>query len=195
MSEADGRGGVMRQAVQAAAGALAAERAAAEPVQLSMLPLPIGNPRAKHLRHQVDRRREAGRPPGATNIDTRMLREWLLKRGVHPLQQLFVWAQHTPQSLAAELGCSQVEAFSQLRQLWADLTPYLAPRLAPVDDQGRAVVPWLNFTVGGRTLTLEGGVAPWTLRERARLEVLENQPVNDVSRPASHGEPSHDPPK
>lgn len=195
MSVGDGRSGVMRAAVAAAAGDLAQQRAAAAPEQLTMLPVPIGNPRAKHLRRDVDRKREAGRPPGATNISTRELREWLLRRGIHPLQQLFLWAQHTPQSLAAELGCSQLEAYNQLRQSWADLLPYLAPKMAPVDPLGNVVTPFVQFNVGGHQVIAQGQQTPWEWREQRVKFTQQNQMVVDAVPAVSHAAVSHEEPK
>lgn len=193
MGTADGARGVIGAAVAAAAGDLGARKAAAAGEQLALLPVPMGNPRAKHLRHDVERRNQAGRPPGAVNKSTAQLREWLLARGVHPLQRMMEWMLHTPQSLAAELGCTQLEAFDRLRQLWADAAPFFAPRLQPTDDQGNAV-PFFQMVMGGNQVAIGSGasVPPWIYAGGpAPLAIEQNQALSEPAEAVSHGDVSH----
>lgn len=182
-----GRSGVIGQAVAGAAAELAADRRAADGEQLGLLPLPIGNPRAKHLRRDVERKNQAGRPPGAVNKSTAELRAWLLARGIHPLHQMFRWMQHTPQSLAAELGCTQLEAFDRLRLLWSDAAPYFAARFAPVDGQGNAVAPTFLMQIGGGRAPGAADLPPWM----DAPQTIENTAVSEPAPLVSHANVSH----
>ena len=74
------------------------------------------------------------------------LREYLLKRGVNPIALMMQWGLHSPTTLAAELGCSRLEAFRELRAVWAELGPYFASKLVAVDDQGK---PAQNVMIRG----------------------------------------------
>lgn len=158
-----GKRAVMREAIKAAGGAVIEQRAAERGEQLTMLPVPGDRPgRAARLRNQAARTNRAGRPPGATNQEVKALREYLLARGVHPLQRMMEWSMHTPTSLAAELGCSRLAAFDRLRELWRDAAPFFAPKLVPTDDQGREV-PTFELIIGGQHLHAHaaGPAAPW----------------------------------
>lgn len=216
---ADGGGrAIVGQALAAAGGAMARDRAAAEGEQLSMLAVPIGNPRAKHLRAAVERRNKAGRPPGAVNKSAKELREYLLARGVHPLQRMMEFMLHSPQSLAVELNCSMLEAALFLRELWKDAAPYFAPKLVPTDTEGREL-PFFQMIVGGQHAHLaagEGGVPwldpatgqPWgavagaveaqpsasraqSATLTANEETQQNQALLTSPAPVSHGPVSH----
>src|SRR5262245_12463545 len=119
MGAADGKRAVIGEAFGAAGAALATDREAAAGEQLSMLAIPgeRASRGAAKLREIAARRNQAGRPPGSINKSNKELREYLLLRGVHPLQRMMEWLLHTPQSLAAELGCTPLEAFRELRSL------------------------------------------------------------------------------
>ena len=74
MGAESGRRAVMGAAVEAARDGLAQEKAQADGEQLRLLPAPIANPRAQHFRRDLDRRDQAGRPPGAVNKSNAELR-------------------------------------------------------------------------------------------------------------------------
>lgn len=166
------------EAVAAAAAEVADLHAAAEGEQVEMFALPTRfvGAEADEQAARVERARgKAGRPPGAVNRSTALLRDYLLARGVSPLEQMFRWALHTPETLAAELDCSKKEAFLHLRQLWADLAPYLHARQAPVDDTGKPVPIFnLQFGATGGDMAAQigtGSVPPWGYLEGEAVEV------------------------
>src|SRR5579859_3606091 len=73
-------------------------------------------PTAAVERHQaLQAPRKAGRPPGAINRSTKAWREFLLSKHRSPLEVLAETYSRPVQDLAAELGCSKLEAF-QLQQ-------------------------------------------------------------------------------
>ena len=188
MSADNGRAAVVAEAVNGVAAEIAGDRAAAAGEQLPMFEAPtrFSGPRAGHLQRALEHKRSRGRPPGSVNKSTKAFREWMLARGVHPLQAMMQWALHSPTSLAAELGCTREEAFGHLRGLWADLAPYFASKMVPVDDEGRPV-PMFMMQFGQFGAPKEaGGQPPWDY-----LKTLENQALPAPEDPVSHGDVSH----
>jgi hypothetical protein len=185
MSAGTGQAGVVAEAVSGVGAEIASARAAADGEIVDLFPLP-GCERGVNdgaARERAIDARKRGRPPGAANKSTKDLREYLLRRGVNPLQAMMEWALHTPESLAAELGCTRLEAFDRLAGVWRELAPYFAAKMVPVDDEGRPLPMFaMQFGVfGGRPET--GGQAPWLY--------LQNQGLGDAASALSHGEPSH----
>lgn len=189
-----GRGGLVAGLVGAAAEGVAAERDAAAGVQddLFAIAIPAGRRLdAGEVEGEAERTRGPGRPKGAENRSTRELRAWIMRETILPQQQMARWGSMEPEELAARLGCSKVEAFRELRALWAELGGYLMPKMAPTDGAGNAV-PTVLFAVGGAGgMELQAGsVPPW---EAARLaleaaaggdgdaagEIVENQGLGE----------------
>lgn len=88
--------------------------------QIDLLPLEA---RARHQALQQPRR--AGRPPGAINRSTKAWREFLLAKHRSPLEVLAETYSRPVQDLAAELGCTKLEAFQLQQRAAAELAPYL----------------------------------------------------------------------
>ena len=126
--------------------------------------------------------RRAGRPAGSVNLPRRQMMELFARKGVDPLLEMARWLQHTPQSLASELRCSQLEAFDRLQGLRRDLAPFIYGKAAPVDEDGQPV-PMFNLTIGG--MGGGGDVAPW-LRT-----IVQDQGLGDDEAAQSHGAASH----
>lgn len=201
MGAEHGRRAIVGAAVGAAAEAFVEQREAAQGDQLTMLPIPIGTPAAKHLRRSAERQNLAGRPPGATNKSNALLREYLLARGVHPLHRMMSYMLHTPQSLAAELNCSLLEAYRELRILWTEAAPYFAHKLAPVDGEGKPV-PFFQMVMGAQQAGQAPGeaVEPWINPETGRAwgaviegeKTQQNQAVPFEAPAVSQTAVSHD---
>lgn len=188
MTAEKGRAGVVAEAVNGAVAEIArADRAAAgEQIPLFELPTRFAGDRAAEQLERVARTRGPGRPPGAENRSTAQFREYLLKRGVHPLEQMMRWALHTPESLASELECTKLEAMRELRALWDSLAPYFAAKVAPTDDQGRAVPQLMMVFGAGSGVQGAHGAPPW-----AYLETEQNQRLAEPAGDVSHAEVSH----
>ena len=187
MSAENGARAVVADAVSGVAARIAGERAAAEQISMFEVPTRHAGARAEALQSAIEHRRERGRPPGAVNKSTKIFRDYLLARGVNPLQAMMQWSLHTPTSLAAELGCTRLEAFDRLMDLWGDLAPYFGAKMVPVDDLGRAA-PMMLMQFGRFGVPKEaGGRAPWEY-----LESEQNQALLDVTADVSHGDVSHE---
>ena len=185
-------------AVAAAAGALDAEKRAAEGSQLAMFDLPSRLEGADLAEQgvKVARARGPGRPPGAENRSTRELREYMLARGAHPLIELMRWSLHTPETLARELDCTRLEAFDRLTAIRRELAPYFVAKMAPTDEAGN-VVPIFNLSIGGVAGGLGPGLPPWaelmsTGERQALLGTAENRHSGAAEDPQSHDQQSHE---
>lgn len=76
-------------------------------------------------RERAEARRGRGRPPGAGNKRTELVRDYLLGKGyVHPLERLAQFASYEPAELARAIGCKTHEAAEIIRKAAADLAPY-----------------------------------------------------------------------
>jgi hypothetical protein len=184
----NGTAAVVGDLVSGVAAGIVGARAAAEGEQLPMFEVPTRHTgaHAEALQRALEHKRSRGRPPGAVNKSTKEFREWLLKRGVHPLQTMMQWALHSPTSLAAELGCTRLEAFDRLVALHEALAPYFASKMVPVDDEGRPV-PFMMMQFGNfGAAPSAGGQAPWRY-----LDSEQNQALAPPQGPVSHGDVSH----
>lgn len=139
----------------------------------------------------------AGRPPGARNKVTREMLDFLRKYCGDPMERRFRYAQHTPETLAIELGCSKLEAFQILDRLWADLSAYFYGKQAPVDSAGAPVAPRLTMVIGGQNAVQigpDGTVRPpWEYIDATNAETQQNQALPAPADPVSHAAVSHDP--
>lgn len=178
-----------RSATLAVAGELAAA-AVPEPEaeQLDFLPTRFGPD------HEPDRRERAlasvrahrrGRPPGARNVATSRMLDVCRRVFGDPVMETFRWAQHTPESLAAELGCTKLEAFDRLDAIRARLEKLFYATRAPVDGDGNAVAPVFSMTIGGADAAQDTR-PPWLRGSEQNQQVIEHGPA------VSHGDVSHD---
>lgn len=166
---------------------------APEAQQLSMLPTRFapGDARADRARQAV-RSSQAGRPPGSRNIATRQALDFIRRVIGDPAIERSRWLLHTPETLAAELGCSKLEAFDRLDAIRESLQRlYYAP-LAPVDDQGNAVVPRFDLTIGGAGGPQKPDAAPWDYLDLLAQKPQQNQALPQSADDVSHDDVSHD---
>lgn len=128
-----------------------------------------------HIRLAIEavQRRGVGRPKGATNRRTGKMRDYLAARYRHPLETLASIQASQPAFLAAELGCSPLEAAQLIKSAAAELAPYMESKMPvavtgnldghmtlimsngpqPIDggnlvSQAASAVPTLAFAVG-----------------------------------------------
>jgi hypothetical protein len=162
MSGGDGIGAALAQAM-AEAGALVEPA----PVQVA---LPLGDAEAieaaRDLRpdrdagHAVQAVRKAGRPKGASNKRTGQLRDYLLSRYAHPLEVLAQAYSRPVETLAAELGCSKVEAFGLQVRAAAELAPFIESKMpvaVGIDARGTVqLVIHGGEAAGGAVIDAEG---------------------------------------
>lgn len=165
---------------------------AAEPEQLTMLPptrfMP-GNRRHQELERAIAHDR-AGRPPGAQNKATREIKALCLKLFGDPLVEDFRWAQHTPQTLARELGCTLLEAFDRLVEIRKDLRRFYYAPMAAIDADGNAVAPFMHLSIGGQAQGGPEARAPWLYAQTIEQnQQVAEAPVAVSHDPVSHGEP------
>jgi hypothetical protein len=185
-----GRKAVQAETAAALSQAVAAADAAAAGEQLPLFPVPIPARNARSgkefdvaaLQAAAEKRR--GRPPGAVNKSTAKMREYLLARGVNPLEWFMRWLLVTPDELADYLGCTVKEALQEQRLMASELGPIFMPRMAPTDDAGKPV-PMLNITIGGAAGGAAPGRKPWEyIVQDQELAVT----VEPVDGDGSHGD-------
>lgn len=174
------------QVVGAAVGALAAAieeaRGAAEQLELLPTRTTAGSFEGDRVREAVRRR---GRPSGAQNVATRDMKEFCRRVfGLDPMLEGFKWLQHSPESLAIELGCTKLEAFDRLEALRKELARYFYAPMQAVDEDGKPV-PTFNLVLGDRAPGAQR--PPWEYLE----EVQQNQPLLTSAATVSHDDVSH----
>lgn len=171
-----------------AAALAAAAKPAAEQLPLLEPPSKFGPDTARQrvMREHVARH-DRGRPPGARNLATRQVLDFVRATIGDPVLERARWLRHTPETLARELGCSALEAFDRLDRIRAELTKLFYAPLAPVDGQGNAVVPNFSLTIGGGSAQ-KPNAAPWDY-----LEEIQALPEREPA--VSHDDVSHDEPK
>lgn len=187
---------VLGDAVGAASAALEKKSEAARGEQLPMFVVPtrFTGPRGEQVQRALEHQRRAGRPPGARNKSTEELKRYFLARGADPLQRLVEWGLHSPTSLAAELGCTRLEAFDRLVELWGEAAPFFYGKAVPVDGDGNAV-PFFQMNFGGASSPGQA-LPPWLYEGGpAPMKTLQNQPLETPADPVSHGDKSHGEPK
>lgn len=134
-----------------AAGALARDVEAAGP----LMPLADAEQLALAIEDGADRvqavaeARKAGRPRGAMNRRNAEFRRWYLTKYAHPLEVLGSTISRPVEALAAELGCTKLEAFQLQQRAAVELAPYVEGKMpVTVDLTARSdvhlVVPGLN---------------------------------------------------
>lgn len=81
---------------------------------------------------EVARRTGPGRRPGSLNRRNQRLRDFILARYRHPAIELAETYSRPVEVLAAELGCTAIEAKKLQQDAAAELLPYLEQKLAAV---------------------------------------------------------------
>lgn len=171
-----------------AARALSAEAGGSDATQLDWLGAPVAMAVNKHDAEAIgalgaiEAKRRAGRPKGAENLSGRQLRAMIdHAAGGNVLLQRARWLQLEPEAMALRLGVSVAEAFDRQDRIRAELARYVAPMLAPTDDQGRAVVPILMqvSTAPGARAEAGADAPPWAdyagLDAATIIDIEENQ--------------------
>lgn len=195
MSADEGKRGVIRDVVKAAAAEHQANVTAAAGAQVELFQAPTRHTgrRAEVLQLALRDRAGAGRPPGSANLATKEFREFLLGRGVSPLVQLMRWSMHTPTSLADELKCSRLEAFRLLKELWAELAPYLhqrMPQAIEVDQRSAGMLVLGSITADqAREIGRRWGVQDLELLAQ---ETQENQALSQSGEQKSQNQKSQE---
>lgn len=131
-------------------------------------------------RQALEAGRRSGRPRGSSNKRTAKWRDYLTSRYAHPLEVLASTISRTPAELAAELGCTRLEAFQLQQRAAAELAPYMEskmPTLAHVAmDSGLTILmPGVNAPIGATMADLET-LATLDLDE-VDLDVIEHVPA------------------
>lgn len=178
-----------RSAVAAAVRDAVPELSEAE--QLDMLPVAtrISETRQAQAVEAVRQDRRRGRPAGARNLATREMLDFVRAQLGDPVYQRARWAMHTPESLAAVLGCTKLEAFDRLDRIRSELSRLFYAPLAPVDAQGHAVVPQFLMSIGGAPQGSGPDRPPWDYL----VEMTEqNGEAPKPAAPVSHAPVSHE---
>jgi hypothetical protein len=125
--------------IGAALGAALAQAGPLVEPEAVQAPLPLGDVEAieaardgrpdRDAGQAVQLVRKAGRPKGAMNKRTGQLRDYLLSRYAHPLEVLAQTYTRPAEVLAAELGCTKLEAFQQQVRAAAELAPYIESKM------------------------------------------------------------------
>jgi hypothetical protein len=145
------------------------------------------------LVERIERARR-GRPPGARNLATRDAIAFIRRLFGDPLVESARYLAHTPETLAAELHCTKLEAFNVLEKIRADLRTFIYPRMATVDSAGQAIPPTFNMIFAANGAPADSsGAKPWEMRGNAVPKYLQqNQPPSETEAEKSHAEKSHD---
>lgn len=150
-----------------------------EAAQLSLLPTPAAAADAAAGDDEA-RRSGPGRPPGSRNRRTEEWVDFLLRRYSSPLIGLAETYSRPVEVLAAELGCTKLEAFRIQQQAREAIAPYLhqkLPQAISIDAKSHA------------TLVLElGGVRPGEAGDDGVMviegTIVENQEVKRDADPS-----------
>jgi hypothetical protein len=166
------------------------EAQAAPPAeQLELLPptrFEVGSEEHGRLVEAV-RRDRAGRPPGARNLATRDMVALVRRTIGDPFHESARILLHSPATLAAELGCTKLEAFDRLERIRSDLRPFMYARLAPIDASGNAVPPTFAMVFGSsRSSPASSSLEPPWLED-----FKQNQALDGAAVPLSHDDVSH----
>lgn len=100
----------------------------------------------------VGQARSVGRPRGAMNRRSAEFRRWYLEKFPHPLEAMGQALARPVDVLAAELGCSRLEAFQTQMQAARELAPYLEGKMPVAVDVRmasdlRLFIPGINAPV------------------------------------------------
>lgn len=128
-------------------------------------------------------RRGRGRPAGSRNRRTQDWAEYLLSRYRSPLVVLAETYSRPAAELAAELGCSRLEAGQMQLKAAAELAPYLHGKMpVEVNLSGRAnlvlSVPGLDVPLG----VSEGGSSGLMIDVTPAGQVQQNQALSEADQ-------------
>lgn len=158
-----------------------AERIEDDPdgVQYSLLDAPVTD-RGRALVGE----RGVGRPPGARNKRTERTITWLLARHRDPREALLAVTDLHPADLAAQLGCTLLEAQQEIRQCAIAVLPYVAQKLPVRVDLG-GVLPILSLMDLDEAQRLFATMNPGSrtaesLPNLGEMQVIENTPLSDA---------------
>ena len=168
-----GKRGLQKEIARRLADEVDAEKAAAEGEQLGFFAPPIADEAKRNqiVAEAEARERQAGRPKGAKNINTRQLREYVLSHGKNPVIWKISWLTMTVEQLAEYLGCKKVEAFDRQKAIADSLQGIVIPNLAATDEAGNAV-PTINMVFGGgASLGVSPDRPPWEYLDGDELGV------------------------
>lgn len=160
------------------AGENACAAAAARGEQVELFASPTSGLGAEEAEAYREGIRRVGRPKGASSKQVRELRDWLLKGGVLPQQELMRWAIAGPKALMREFGMTGKEAFSEWRALNEGLGRYFLPPMAPTDGEGNPL-PQIAVLIGGSSgVQAANGqtLAPWQYLE---LQAQQDQALSE----------------
>jgi len=110
-------------------------------------------------------RRGRGRPPGARNKRTEDLVAWLLGKYPSPLEGLLQMANARVDELAAQLGCTPLEALQEKRHAAIAALPYIHQRQAIAVDVTQRNVVHLTLEMGGAEALDETVMDQWVTVE------------------------------
>jgi hypothetical protein len=176
--------------------AMAAAEPPAAPVQLPLMPadqldqVSQGADRTSQLRAP-----RPGRPPGSTNRKTQAMAAWLLSRYQSPLQGLAEAYSRPVQDLAAELGCTPLEAFRLQMQAMVELAPYLHGKMPVAVDLGGALPVLHLVPAEAAARAFQQGADGRMAFDLSQLQPIQgNQgvidvPASEVERPELNGQP------
>ena len=119
------------------AGAVAQAMAEAGEVPAVQPMLPLADAQAvaaaidagAHGSAAVDQARRVGRPKGSVNKRTEAFRAFILARYPHPGEALAATVGRPVDVLAAELGCTKLEAFREQMRCAGDLLPFIESKM------------------------------------------------------------------
>lgn len=124
-------GGISKSAVDRALEQAEGSLAVVPAEQLPLIPTEAA--RAEQSKYQPTGR-GGGRPPGSPNKRSVAFARYLLSKYRHPLEGLAETYSRPVGVLAAELGCSKLEAFQVQLTAMRELAPYVAQKLPTLID-------------------------------------------------------------
>lgn len=167
------------------AGLQAAVREAGPPLALlDAEQLGLGLDAGLRIAQAVDQARRAGRPRGAANKRTGKVRDWLLSKYAHPLEHLAATYSRPVDVLAAELGCTKLEAFAHQLRAAVELAPYMEGKQPVTLDVAMRndvtlIIPGMNAPLGDpraiAALAAAGAIDPALLPDFADFQALPAQ--------------------
>lgn len=147
------------------AGVVADAMAEAAPIAVAAVQLPLLDAEAietaragRDIGQAVEAVRRAGRPKGALNKRTERLRDFILGQHSHPAQVLAQAYSRPVDALAAELGCTRLEAFTVQIRAASELLPYIESKMpVAVDVDARGAIQLVIHGAEQRPATIDGG--------------------------------------
>lgn len=148
------------------AGVVAQAMAEAPPIVADAVQLPlidVGMVEAERaagvtIGQAVENVRRAGRPKGAMNKRTGALRDYILNQFQHPAVALAQAYSRPVDMLAAELGCTKLEAFTVQVRAAGELLPYIESKMpVAVGIDQRGTIQLVIHGADERPAVVDGG--------------------------------------